>query len=92
MTKVNLNEEVKVMLTREGEQVLARKHRTTREIILKNGGEDIGEFILRLDKNYFYVTQVWILLNDFKDYFGWDSPMVFKGNELYFDRDERKFR
>lgn len=89
MNRVNLNDEVKVILTREGEQVLALKHKITRETVIANGGEDIGEFVLRLDGG-FYTTQVWILLNDFQDCFSWDAPMVFRGNELYFDKQKKE--
>lgn len=90
MSKVNLNDEVKVVLTKEGEQVLALKHKCLRETILENGGEDLGEFILRLEGG-FYVTQLWILMNDFKDYMDWNAETVFKGNELFFlGRQTRK--
>ena len=82
---VNLNDKVKVKLTRLGEQVLAAQHEEMREKVLRNSGKDMGVFVLRVDEQGYYETQLWILLDRFKEYIGLTCNNVFLNNNLYFE-------
>ncbi|HZJ98465.1 MAG TPA: hypothetical protein VFC79_00575, partial [Tissierellaceae bacterium] len=65
---VNLNDEVKVKLTKEGVQELARQHKELRELLLEKSPRDIGEFVLMLDDKGYYHTQLWSLIEKFSKY------------------------
>lgn len=90
MNKVNLNDTVKVKLTEEGIQVLARQHNELRKKMLTKGWKDSGEFVLRLDTEGYYTTQLWTLINKFAEHINIGANPMFVGNDLYFLGEQKR--
>lgn len=90
MNEVNLNDTVKVRLTEEGIQVLARQHNELRKKMLTKGWKDSGEFVLRLDSEGYYTTQLWTLINKFSDNIDLGEEPMFVGGNLYFPGENKR--
>lgn len=73
--KINLNEKVKVKLTDLGIKILKQDHDKTNELLKQHGGKG-NPFILRLDEEGYYETQLWHLMSVFGQHLGsgLDSP------------------
>lgn len=63
--KVNVNEMVKVKLTKFGISILKQQHDELDTFVKAQGGKGLGEFDLRLDEEGYYKTQLWMLMNNF---------------------------
>lgn len=63
---ININQDVYVILTREGEKVLEERHNRIREGNLESFGKDIGDFNISdyLNDKYF-ICPLWKLLEIF---------------------------
>ena len=81
---VNLNDPVKVKLTKEGIQVLEKLHQEMIDLNYVQGGKYLDSFVLRLDEEGYYTTQLWMLLDKFSEHIGITKENVFEGNNLYF--------
>lgn len=62
---VNLNEYVMVKLTEKGKSILKRRHDNLNQSILARGGTGLGEWKDPSDKEGYYKTQLWILIDVF---------------------------
>lgn len=65
--QTNLNEGVKVKLTKIGVETLKERHEELSLHIQKHGGEGLEDFTLNLDEDGYYHTQLWKLMSDFGD-------------------------
>ena len=65
--KISINDEVKVKLTDFGIQILKERHDQLNKKIKESGGKGI-EFVLRIDKDGYYKTQLYNLMNTFGEY------------------------
>lgn len=63
--KVNANMRVKVKLTDIGVSILKNRHDELNTLIKYRGGQEFGEFELKLDEDGYYTTQLWTLMNIF---------------------------
>lgn len=88
--KVNLNDMVKVKLTKAGIQVLAKQHQEMVYLHYIQGGKYLDSFTLRLDEEGYYTTQLWMLLDRFSEHMGLAKETVFENNDLYFLEENRK--
>ena len=75
--KVNANAQVKVKLTDLGVALLKDKHDELNAHIKSRGGIGFGEFVLRLDSEGYYTTQLWTLMQDFGPYMSIGSEPPF---------------
>lgn len=65
--KINLNDEVKVKLTDFGMQILKQRHDELNNMIKASGGRGT-EFVLRIDEDGYYKTQLHNLMYIFGEY------------------------
>lgn len=65
--KININDEVKVKLTEFGIKVLKQKHDELNKMIKERGGKGT-EFVLRIDEDGYYKTQLHNLMHTFGEY------------------------
>ena len=74
--KVNVNSKVKVKLTNYGISILKKQHDDLNRSIKESGAKGLGEFELFLDKDGYYCTSLWLLMNKFGHamYMGNDNP------------------
>lgn len=89
--KINLNDIVKVKLTKIGRSILRKRHDKVRIDILSNGGRDIGEYTCKMEDDY-YVAQLWYLIDVFKENFSLNSKQVFEDNSIIFIDEEYKYK
>lgn len=89
--KINLNDEVKVKLTEVGVQRLAELHYELNEDVKRRNGKGLGHFVLRLDQDGYYKTQLWALCDKFSPFMKLGSESAFKDNEIII-KDEFKSR
>ena len=86
--EINLNDEVRVKLTKEGIQELSRQHKDLRKFLLENSIRDIGEFVLILDDKGYYHTQLWSLIEKFSKHIQLGAATVFEGGNIYVTTSE----
>lgn len=53
--------------------------------MLAKGWKDSGEFVLRLDSEGYYTTQLWTLINKFSGNIGLGEEPMFEGANIYID-------
>jgi len=63
--KINCNSHVKVKLTDFGISVLQEQHEELDKHIKERGGKGLGDFVLNIDSDGYYQTQLWILMSKF---------------------------
>lgn len=81
----NCNQYVKVKLTTHGINILSAQQHELSESVIARGGTGLGPFVLRLDENGYYCTQMWMLMERFGEHMGITSKQPFDLDILLVD-------
>ncbi|MNL03782.1 hypothetical protein D3C87_1243300 [compost metagenome] len=93
--KVNINEIVKVRLTKRGMDVLRARHEELNDTIKARGGKELEEFNQKIDEDGYSKFQMWDLMNTFGIYMfaGTDLPFateIIVSNGTHIDCEHEK--
>lgn len=84
--ELNINETVKVKLTDSGIEILNNKHLKIQRIMKTNNPNHAEEaFVLKLDKDGYYLCQIWYLMSVFGPYTGVGKLLPFDTNIIIED-------
>ena len=68
--KYNINQNVKVKLTKTGKKILWEHFKTMNDEIIKNNGTPFNTPFFVCDNEGYYTTQMWELIQDFEGHIG----------------------
>jgi len=86
--KFNVNNYVKVKLTERGKEILRDRHEELDHHIKSRGGKGVGTFILRLDEEGYYKTQLWMLMETFGEHISIASEPPFETDIILLSGEE----
>lgn len=84
VASIDMNEEVKVKLTRVGIKILQQEHADLYTKVVRAGGR-FKHFELRLDEEGYYKAPLWYLFHIFGYHISMTSESPFEANEVYVD-------
>lgn len=86
---INLNEKVKVKLTKLGKEVYQKQYDDMNEILVGMGARPLEPTDLASDKEGYVEFQLWDLMKIFGEFMYLGAPPMFKSNLIYmFEYDE----
>ena len=88
---INVNERVKVKLTKLGEEVYQKQYDAMNEILVGMGARPLEPIDLASDEKGYVEFQIWDLMKIFGEFMYLGAPPMFESNLIYlFEYDEEQ--